>query len=115
MDTDGLLSDLNEFQWGEVDIFPDDGQMQTMQGIDANLPQCSAYIFSVVSPGPLPKEFWQDKQQHSSNNQEQLCSVFKVNNCTHQTTTFHKVLYQVLYHFHLSLKEIADNPQDTLR
>ena len=77
MDTDVLLNDLNEIQW-DVNIFHEDGQIQTIQGIDANLPQASAYIFSVVPPGPLPKQFWQDKQ-YSSTDQQQFCSVFKVN------------------------------------
>ena len=80
MDTDVLLNDLNEIQW-DVNIFHEDGQIQTIQGIDANLPQASAYIFSVVPPGPLPKQFWQDKQCPSTN-QEQFCSIFKVNTLT---------------------------------
>lgn len=113
MDTDVLLHDLNEIQW-DVNIFNDDGQIQTIQGIDANLPQASAYIFSVVPPGPLPKQFWQGKQ-YSLNHNKQYCSIFKVtqlcllNHSTFSTNT------QVLYHFHLSLSGIPDNPQDTLR
>ena len=80
MDTDVLLNDLNEIQW-DVNIFQDDGQIGTIQGINANLPLASAYIFSVIPPGPLPKQFWQDKQ-YSSTNQEQFCSIFKVSNLT---------------------------------
>ena len=76
MDTDVLLNDLNEIQW-DVNIFHEDGQIQTIQGLDVNLPQASAYIFSVVPPGPLPKQFWQDKQRLSTD-QEQSCSIFKV-------------------------------------
>ena len=34
-----------------MNIFHDDGHIQTMQGIDANLPQASAYIFSVITSG----------------------------------------------------------------
>ena len=88
MDTDGLLNDLNDIQW-DVNIFHDDGQMQTMQGIDANLPQASAYIFSVIPPGPLPRQFFQDKQCHSTD-QEQFCSVFKVANYLNYA---HKLLH----------------------
>lgn len=74
-----LLSDLGEVQW-DMNIFHEDGQIQTMQGIDANLPQASAYIFSAIPPGPLPKQFWQDKQ-HPLTDQEKLCSIFKVKCC----------------------------------
>lgn len=92
MDTDVLLNDLNDIQW-DVNIFHEDGQIQTMQGINANLPQASAYIFSLVPPGPLPQQFLQDKQQYHSTNQEQSCSVFKVNNCilNHYTFTRHMI------------------------
>ena len=74
MDTDVLLNDLNEIQW-DVNIFHEDGQIQTIQGLDVNLPQASAYVFSVIPPGPLPKQFWQDKQRVST---DQSCSIFKV-------------------------------------
>ena len=90
MDTDVLLNDLNEIQW-DVNIFHEDGQIQTIQGIDANLPQASAYIFSVVPPGPLPKQFWQNKQ-YPSTNQEQFCSIFKVNTLTINTCSLRDII-----------------------
>ena len=84
MDTDGLLNDLNEVVWNEEVIFPDDSQMPAMQGLDVNLPQASAYIFSVVPPGPLPEEFWGHKHHHytqsAATDSDQSCSIFKVCN-----------------------------------
>jgi len=82
MDTDGLINDLNKVVWNEDIIFPDDSQMPAMQGLDVNLPQASAYIFSVVPPGPLPEEFWGHKHHHCNQSttadSNQSCSIFKV-------------------------------------